>query len=320
MSVSGALTTDENTEPKGTAVDDGMPVRPPWIDTHVHFWDLRHPELTYEWLGPDAIHPILGAIDQMKSLRYDLAALHAESRFAGTIAAIHVQAAVDTPDPVVETQWLTEMAQQGPIPLAIVASVDLAAPDAAEQLDRHQESSLVKGVRDFGRGDYLVDPAWQRGFGLLADRGLLLDLDCPWQNMGKARDLALAHPDTSIVLEHIGYPRDTDDPEYFAQWRRGITTLAEADNVSCKISGLGMNRAHWTVAGLRPWVEHCLDSFGPERCVLGSNWPVDRLWASYPDYVDAVNVILAGYGDAATDVRVSNARRLYRLDDLVDLP
>lgn len=297
----------------------GMPSRPDWIDTHVHFWDLRHPELSYGWLAPDAIHPILGEITPMKSVRYDLAALHAESRFAGTIAAVHVQAAVDTPDPVMETEWLTELAAAGPIPLAIVASMDLAADDLETQLDRHLGSSLVRGVRDFGRGDYLMDPAWRKGFARIADHGLLVDLDCPWQNMIKARDLAREHPDAVIVLEHIGYPRDTRDPEYFARWREGIAAIAEADNIWCKISGLGMNRAGWTLDGLRPWVEHCLDNFTPDRCLLGSNWPVDRLWASYPDYVDAINAILAGCTEAeASAVRVGNARSVYRLDELLE--
>ncbi|MFC7624574.1 amidohydrolase family protein [Microlunatus sp. GCM10028923] len=291
----------------------GMLHRPDWIDTHVHFWDLRHPEVSYDWLGPDAIHPILGAIDQMKSVRYDLDALHAESRFAGTVAAVHVQAAVGTPDPVLETEWLTELAAAGPIPLLIVAALDLAAADVDAQLDRHLASPLVRGVRDFGRGDYLVDPAWRRGVARLAERGLLLDLDCAWQNMIKARDLAREHPSAVIVLEHLGYPRETASPEYFEHWKQGITALAEADNVHCKISGLGMNRAGWTPESLRPWVEHCLDSFTPDRCVLGSNWPLDRLWASYPDYVDALNVILARYTEAeARAVRVDNARRLYR--------
>lgn len=296
----------------------GLPHRPDWIDTHVHFWDLRNPELSYGWLAPDAIHPILGSIDPMKSIRYDLEALHAESRFAGTIAAVHVQAAVDTPDPVLETEWLTELAAAGPIPLAIVASLDLAADDVDAQLDRHLGSPLVRGVRDFGRGDYLVDPAWRRGFARVADRGLLLDLDCPWQNMIKARDLAREDPAAVIVLEHIGYPRETADEAYFQHWKEGITALAAAENVVCKISGLGMNRAGWTPAGLRPWVEHCLESFTPDRCVLGSNWPVDRLWASYPDYVDAVNLILAGCTEAeARAVRIDNARRIYRLDELL---
>lgn len=286
---------------------------PAFIDTHVHFWDLTHPELTYGWLAPEAIHPILGDIDPIKSVRYDSTALWAEARFTGLTGAVHVQAAVGTPDPVVETAWLSAMAADSPVPFVIVASQDLTAPDVAAQLDRHLEYPLVRGIRDFGTGDFLVDPAFDAGVALLGEHELMLDLDCPWQDMAKARELAERHPDVVIVLEHIGYPRDTVDPDYFAHWRDGISTLAGAPNVHCKISGLGMNRAGWTVEGLRPWVEHCIDEFGPPRCLFGTNWPVDRLWASYGDYVDAFQTLIGGFSAAEQQAMlISNARAVYR--------
>ncbi len=289
----------------------------PWIDTHVHFWDLKHPELRYGWLAPEAVHPILGNIDAIKSVRYDASALWSEARFTGLAGLVHVQAAVGTPDPVQETEWVTEMATTAPVPMAIVAAQDLTARDAAEQLDRHAAASpLLRGIRDFGTGDFLRDPAFDAGVGLLAARGLVLDLDCAWPDMVKARDLAGRHEDTPIVLEHIGYPRDPHDPDYFASWRTGIQALAQAPNVICKISGLGMNRTGWTVEVLRPWVEHCVDTFGPDRCLLGSNWPVDRLWGSYDAYVDAYDVLLASCSAAEqTAIRLGNARRAYRWPD-----
>ena len=148
---------------------------------------------------------------------------------------------------------------------------------------------------------------------LLAERNLMLDLDCAWQDMGKARDLARRHEDVVIVLEHIGYPRDTNDPEYFAHWQEGIATLALAPNVRCKISGLGMNRPGWTVDGLRPWVEHCIEQFGPDRCLFGTNWPVDRLWASYGDYVNAFETLIGGYSAGEQEAMlIGNARAVYR--------
>lgn len=285
----------------------------PFLDTHVHFWDLKHPELTYGWLAPEAIHPILGTIDPIKSVRYDSTSLWAEARFTGLAGAVHVQAAVDTPDPVVETEWLSEMAATSPVPFLIVASQDLTADDVAAQLDRHRTYPLVRGIRDFGVGDFLLDPAFDAGVGLLAERELMLDLDCAWPDMGKAHDLARRHENVVIVLEHIGYPRDTADPDYFAGWRQGISTLAAAPNVYCKISGLGMNRAGWTIGGLRPWVEHCIEQFGPARCLFGTNWPVDRLWASYGDYVDAFQTLIKDCSsDEQQAMLVDNARAVYR--------
>lgn len=285
-----------------------------FIDTHVHFWDLTHPTLTYEWLSPAAVHPILGDIDPIKSTRFDAAALWAEARFSGLSGAVHVQAAVGTADPVQETEWITEQAAKSRVPLVIVAGCDLAAPDAQKQLERHCASPLMRGIRDFGRGDYLRDPAFERGFALLERYGLLSDLDCAWPDMPKARDLALRHPAIQVVLEHIGYPRETADAKYFRDWQAGIRSIAEAPNVVCKISGVGMNHPEWTVESLRPWVTHCIETFSPARCVFGTNWPVDRLYGPYDAYVRAFGEIISEYRpeEQAAMLR-GNAERLYRI-------
>jgi predicted TIM-barrel fold metal-dependent hydrolase len=287
------------------------------VDCHVHFWDLKHDELTYEWLGPDAVHPILGVIDAIKTVRYDVDALHAESRFAGVGAAVHVQSAVGTADPVKETEWLTEMAMHSPVPFVLIAGTDLNAEDVRGQIERHAASPLLRGVRDYGRTGYLHDPAFRRGVGVLGELDLVLDLDCAWEDMQTARDVALENPSTTIVLEHIGYPRDTVDPEYFARWKTGILAIAEAPNVFCKISGLGMNRAGWTTDGLVPWVDHCIEAFGPERCVFGSNWPVDRLWGSYDAYASAFRELISHYSEDEQRLMLHDvAQRIYRITEI----
>lgn len=286
----------------------------PIIDTHVHFWDLLHPTLRWGWLAPEAVHPILGNIDAIKSVRYDAESFAAEARFSSVTGAVHVQAAVGTPNPLDETRWLTEMAEHSPTPFVIIAGVDLSAEDCGEQLAAHAESPLLRGIRDYGRVGYLEDPAFARGVGRLAEYDLVLDLDCAWEDMPLARDLALQAPSTTVVLEHIGYPRDTSSAEYFEHWRLGIATIAEAPNVLCKISGLGMNRAGWTVEALRPWVEHCIQVFGPERCMFGSNWPVDRLYASYDAYVGAYRELISGYSPSEQALMLTGVADLtYRI-------
>lgn len=287
------------------------------VDTHVHFWDLTYSGLSYEWLAPESVHPILGNINAIKSVRYDIDALKAESRFAGVTSAVHVQAAVGTPDPVEETRWLSRMAEGSELPFVIVAGTNLSADDVEAQLELHSSSSLLRGIRDYGRENFLSDPAFRRGVERLGDHGLLLDLDCPWEDMPTARDIALKSPETTIVLEHIGYPRDTRSAEYFAHWRSGIEALAEAPNVFCKISGVGMNRDNWTVEGLAPWFEHTIDSFGPERCMFGSNWPIDRLWGSYDAYANAFRQLISGHTDGDQRLMLHGvAERLYRIDEM----
>jgi predicted TIM-barrel fold metal-dependent hydrolase len=138
---------------------------------------------------------------------------------------------------------------------------------------------------------------------LLERFNLLCDLDCTWENMGKARDVAQLFPGTTIVLEHVGYPSSRSD-EYFRDWRSGLTELASAENTWCKISGLGMYDHEWTIDSIRPWVMACLDIFGVERCFFGSNWPVDRLFSSY-------DVVINAYAEIIKDLTQSEQEALF---------
>lgn len=224
-----------------------------FVDTHVHFWDLSHPDLRYVWLEPEFVHPQLGDITPVKQPRYGADEFVAETRFANVTKAVHVQAAIGSADPVDETRWLEAAAERTGIPTAIIADARLSDPDVGATLDAHAAaSSRLRGIRDFGEGDYMRDPAWRSGYAQLERYGWVCDLDCFWEKMDAARDLARDFPGIPLVLDHAGFPQARDS-EYFDHWRGGISTLAEADNAVCKISGLGMKDPTWTVDSLRPW-------------------------------------------------------------------
>jgi predicted TIM-barrel fold metal-dependent hydrolase len=141
----------------------------------------------------------------------------------------------------------------------------------------------------------------------------MFDLDCEWQNMGEAIALANRHPELQVVLEHIGFPRSRDD-EYFGNWQRSMRELASAGNVTCKISGLAMTDPNFTKDSLRRWVEGCVEAFGPDRCVLGSNWPVDRLYSSYDAIMDLYREYLGSLSESEqAKVLSENANRIYRV-------
>lgn len=286
----------------------------PLVDTHVHFWNLQEPQLHYSWLQPGVPHPILGDIERIKFPVFDGESFKHEIDCANVTKAVHVQAALGIEDPVEETIWLQRQAVQTGFPHAIVAYANLKDPDVERVLERHAEASpLLRGIRDFSEGDYLVDPDFERGYSKLANYGLVCDLDCFWENMHKARDLAARHPDTIMVLDHAGFPLERTE-EYFTNWKQGIRTLAEAENAYCKISGLGMRDPNWTVDSLRPWVMHCIDSFGVERCVLGTNWPVDKLFSPYRAVVEAYEELLAEFSPGEQTALFSgNATRIFRL-------
>ncbi len=289
-----------------------MNVKPSIIDTHVHFFDMRQKEwdLEWSWLAPQSDHPILGNIDAIKSQSFDLTALEGESRFAGVTGFVHVQAAIGSRDPVTETKWVDHMAMASSIPVQIVGHVDLATSQGPRQIEQHLEASArFAGVRDFSLEPALASgdfSAYGPSFKVLTDENLVLDLDCEFQNMPAAKLLAGRNPDMNIVLEHIGFPRRRDD-QYFSDWSLGIKTLAEVPNVMCKISGLGMTDPRFTAKSLQPWLEVCLDAFGPDRLVIGSNWPIDRLYSSY-------DAIIGLYREFFSQLSIDDQEKIFNLN------
>lgn len=288
----------------------------PVIDTHMHLWEQKHPELKWNWLEKDAIHPVLGNIDGIKSVAYVLDNLWAEARFSKIEGFVHVQAAIGSPNPVTETLWLTEMAKTGPAPIRIIGDCSLVSDNAIKELDEHMQSPLFVGVRDFNAEQFFVrkevNPTYEASLKYMTKHNLVFDLDCEWQNMPEALKLAQRHPELQIVLEHIGYPRKRD-AAYFASWKDGINKLAGAKNVTMKISGLPMTDPLCSKESLRPWAEASLAAFGPERCVLGSNWPVDRLYISYATIMEFMREYIASLSQSEQALICSlNAKRIYR--------
>ena len=151
--------------------------------------------------------------------------------------------------------------------------LDLGDPATPGRLRGLSAQRDVRGVRDFGVVDHLAGPAGaaalDASLGAMEEVGLLLDLDCSWEHMAAARKLAQDHERLTIVLEHIGYPRRRDDT-YFASWSPAIRDLAQAPNVYCKLSGLGMTDRNWTTGSLRRWVWTSIEAFGPSRCMFRS--------------------------------------------------
>jgi len=286
----------------------------PFIDTHVHYWDLKHPTLRWVWLEPDFVHPLMGDIDGLRRLRFTADDFLASTRFTEVAKVIHVQAALGSPDPVEETAWLDAMADRTGAPAAIVAEAWLARPGVEAQLERHAQFPRLRGIRDFGEGEYLEDPNWQRGYALLERFGLVCCLDSEADRFAKARALAERHPGVTMCLDHCGVPLERTDA-YFQHWRTALRNLAQAPNVVVKISGLGMRDKEWSVTSIRPWVLECIDAFGPERVVFASNWPVDSLFSDYGDIVRAYRTILSEFTvDEQAAMLSGNATRIFRIE------
>jgi predicted TIM-barrel fold metal-dependent hydrolase len=285
-----------------------------FTDSHVHFYDLSNPALRYEWLLPDApVDPSAGADHAIRSQRYWADDFIAESRFHNVTKVVHVQAAIGIEDPVEETRWLQEFADRLGVPNGIVAYLDLTRDDVPMQLERHAAFANFRGIRDLRFDGYLENDRWRHGYAQLSPHRLVFCGNPPLEQMALARDLARSNPDVTLCIDHAGWPRQRGD-DYFRTWRAAMETVAAAENAVIKISGLGMADHRWTVESLRPWVLACIEIFGTDRSFFGTNWPVDRLYGSYGDVVNAYAEITSGFTLAEQRALFSgNANRVFRL-------
>ena len=285
-----------------------------FVDAHVHYYDMQHPELHYGHWQPGVPHPFLGEKIQRLAERNYLAEDYiAETRNANVTKAIHVQAAIGSPDPVTETEWLQEAADRTGFPHGIVAHADLRDPGVEAVLERHCQASNMRGIRDFSYGDYLVEPDFHRGFALLEKYNLVSSIAVTWREMEKLRALAERFPNVIIVVDHTGLPEERTD-EYFAQWQGGMAAAAACENVRWKISGLAMSDQNWTVDSIRRWALASIETFGVDRCIFGTNWPVDWLWSDYDRLLDAYTAIIGGFSrDEQEALFAKNAEELYRI-------
>lgn len=298
--------------------DDALPI----VDAHHHFWKLgagHHP-----WLEGD--HDIPFRYGDYTTLKRDYLVddfLKDHGRH-NVVKSVHMEAEWDPVDPVAETRWLHDLHDSTGWPHAMVGQAWFARDDIVEVLSGHAAFPLIRSVRQkpaaapspdvyvAGAPGSMADPAFREGYAHLARHGLHYDLQTPWWHLGEAADLARDFPDTLIVLNHTGLPADRS-ADGIAGWTEGMELFAAEANTAVKISGIGVPGRRWTPDLQRAVVLETIRIFGPERCMVASNFPVDSLCASYDEIFSGLKAITADLTDA--DRRAifhDNAMRIYR--------
>ncbi|HEX7907852.1 MAG TPA: amidohydrolase family protein [Paraburkholderia sp.] len=294
------------------------------VDSHIHLWDLKTHR--YPWLD----NPGVSFVGDARDLKHDylLDDLLCEAGDIEVLKLVHVEANHDPADPVEETRWLQSIADSAAsrgMPNALVVAVDLSAPNAPAVLEAHAAFANTRGVRQIlnvhenrlfnyvGR-HFMREPQWREHFALLRRYGMSFDLQLYPSQMEEAATLARAHGDTQFVINHAGMFVDRASVAGYRAWRDGMRLLAGCRNVAVKISGLAMFDHQWTVESLRPYVLETIDTFGVERAMFASNFPVDRLFGSYADLWHAYASIVEGASAAEkAALFCSNAERCYRI-------
>lgn len=264
-----------------------------WIDAHHHLWDLN--AVHYPWLAAQGVARFFGDPSPIQR-DYFLDEFRRDAGGQGASASVHIQ--VGAEDGLAEARWVQAVADANPDwPMAQVVFCDLTAPDLDAQLDAFQQLSTLRGVRQIvgrtpgedavtGTNDLLDDPRFAEGLRKAGQHGLSFDLQLIPELMKKTAAVLAQAPDTKVALCHAGSPHDRSSA-WLADWSSKLGVLSGLPQVTCKLSGLGMFQHNWQVKDLLPIIETCLEQFGPDRCMFGSNFPVDSLYSDYATLVDA---------------------------------
>jgi L-fuconolactonase len=279
------------------------------VDAHVHLWDPARADWYPYLSGRQQLD--IGDVSGM-ARRFDVATYFAESSGWNVEKLVNVAAATGGHS-VDETLELDRRAGADGHPDAIVGGIipTASVSEAVKLLDRQMEASRFCGVRPMGVWDEALPP--DDVLRAIAERGLLFELmQHPDQLHGAAARLG-SFDDLPVVVEHTGWPRTADEVE-FALWKSGMEALAGVgENVVCKLSGLAMPLGSMDAAAFAPWLEHAIETFGVDRCMFASNFPVDGMHGTFDELYTAYETITAGFDEPTRDkLFAGNAERVYR--------
>ena len=280
------------------------------VDAHHHLWDPATAD--YPWLTEE-----LAAIRR----RFDPDDLSPLLQATGVDATVLVQ----TRSSVEETEAFLATAAVTPFIAGVVGWLELADPAIDEAIGRLRERSggarlvaIRHQVQDEPDPDWLARPDVRRGIAAVGRAGLAYDLLVRTRELPAAVSAVGDLPGVRFVLDHLAKPPIRDGTPALEAWAAELRPLARFPNVAAKVSGLvtEANWRSWTVDDLVGPVRIAVDSFGPERLMFGSDWPVSLLAARYDEVLAAADSALAAAGvtaDERSGIFGPNAVRIYRL-------
>lgn len=278
------------------------------IDAHQHFW--RYDPREYPWIGAG-----------MERLARDYLPgdLEAVARPLGVGGSVAVQARQS----LAESHWLLALAEAHPFIRGVVGWVDLRGADVVTALESIARHGRFVGVRHVVQDEpdprFLLGADLVRGLRHLHAFGLTYDLLLYPQQLPAAVELAELLPEQRFVLDHLAKPRISLGPAApeFASWRRDVEALARHRHVSCKLSGLVTEASWgaWRREDFTPYLDVALAAFGPDRLMMGSDWPVCLLSGTYAEVAGIIADFIAALAGAEREAILGGtATRFYGLD------
>jgi len=239
--------------------------------------------------------------------------------------SVHVTAMWGPGRALDETRWLQSVADKHGFPHGIVCNADLADPDADARMKEQTQFPNLRGVRQMlywdsdpvrqgaPRPDLCNAAEFRRGFALLEKHNLHFELQVFAGQAKHAVELIKAFPNVRMILVHAGMLA-ARTPQAIEQWRQALGSMAVFPNLHVKISGPGMFTGGVTYPHARQWIRDVIQIFGVERVIYGSNFPLEKLHASYADFFGLYRAVLAEYPESEQrKIFHDNAMKFYRL-------
>ncbi len=290
------------------------------IDAHHHIWRRRD----LPWLDGPMQPRIFGPYEAIRR-DYPISEFLADLAGTGVTQSVYVQANWAKERFEDEVAYVQQAADATGFPQAIVGYADFLAHDVRPQLDRLTKYRGMRGLRmqlqwhenpqyRFAAGpDLARDPTLQKNVGQLSDYGWSFDLQVFAGQMAGAAELADSAPKVTFILQHAGMLEDLS-PDGWERWRKGMRLLAACPNMVSKLSALGTFIHKNDPGHVAAVVKETIEIFGAERCLFGSNFPVEKLWTRYSDLLAAYRAALEPLGEAVYRAALHDtAVKVYRL-------
>jgi L-fuconolactonase len=245
------------------------------IDAHQHFW--KFDPVRDSWITDEM------KVIQKDFLPNDLHTVLIQNNFDGCVA-------VQADQSENETQFLINLAHTNDFIKGVVGWINLQANDIEETLEYYKVFPVVKGFRHILQGEqdrkFMLGTKFMRGIGLLQKNNFTYDILIHTDQLKYVKDFVAAFPNQKFVIDHLAKPnikkRDLEE------WKKDIGAVAEYENVYCKISGMVTEAdwENWKEDDFIPYMNTVVESFGTDRLMFGSDWPVCLVAATYSQVVN----------------------------------
>lgn len=290
------------------------------IDAHHHIWLQKD----LPWLLGPMQPRIFGPYESIKR-DYPISEFLQDIDGSGVEKSVYVQANWAPNWFRDEASWVQSVADESGWPHGIIGYADMTVDDVRPQLDALKDIPLMRGIRQqfhwhenplyrfAPHADLATEETVRRNVARLSEYGWSFDLQVFSGQMDGAAELAASCPDVTFILQHAGMLADLSK-EGWSSWRAAMKRLAQEPNVVTKLSAFGTFIHKNDPAHIAAIVKETVKIFGADRCLYGSNFPIEKIWTDYGSLIDAFKDATKGMKAADRNaIFHDNAARIYKL-------